>query len=347
MTIKCAARASASALALVAAILFVGANGAAAQAPGSPPPGMPPASPPPGAALPSGFPPGGLPPGGFPPGGFPPGGFPPGVDAAAALGLLPKLTEAQKIVAALPPPMKGGVFPQPPVPPDAPKPSADPRDFQGVWYHDQPLDVRVAVLDMYGLAPPVNMTGAQVISRRVMSTAKGKPYANASSICLPPGPQWQRDLNFPFQIVQGKAWVEFIFEEYHGRWNISLDPAASPLPAGKEYQGRSIGRWEGDTLIVESTDFKQALWLDVDGTPLSADGKLIQRIRKVDDGRGKPFIEIITTIDDPKYYTEPWNIVRRFLWHPNLAVFKEYNCEEQIGDPGVSADAGLVTEPKD
>jgi hypothetical protein len=329
MTIKC----SAGALALAAAIFSAGANGAAAQAPGSPPPGAafpgPPGAGPPGPKGELSGPPRGAP--------GPASGPPPGI----------QLTEAQKVVAALPPPVKAGVFPQPPVPADAPKPAADPRDFQGVWYHDQPLETRTALSDMYGLAAPVSTTGAEVIKRRVMSAEGGKPYANASSICLPPGPQWQHDLNFPFQIVQGKTWVEFIFEEYHGRWNISLDPAASPLPAGKEYQGRSVGHWEGDTLIVESTDFKQALWLDVDGTPLSADGKLIQRIRKVDDGRGKPFLEIITTIDDPKYYTETWSIVRRFAWHPNLAVFKEYNCEEQVGDPGVSADAGLVTEPED
>jgi hypothetical protein len=254
------------------------------------------------------------------------------------------LTDAQKIVAALSPPMKGIVFPQPPVPADAPMPAADPRDFQGVWYHDQPLEVRIQK-DMYGWEPPVSMAGAQVISRRVKSAEIGKPFANASAKCLPPGPQWQRDLNFPFQIVQGKTWVTFIFEEYHGRWNISLDTTASPLPAGKDYQGRSIGHWEGDTLVVESTDFKQALWLDVDGTPLSADGKLIQRIRKVDLGNGKPFLEVITTINDPKHYTDPWNIVRIFGWHPNLPVFKEYNCEEQVGDPSAITDSGLVAEP--
>lgn len=333
MTIQRAFRARmgslASVLAVAATILTVGATVAAAQ----------PAGPPPGAGAPSGPPPSGL------PGGLP-GGAPPGISAeAAALGPppLPPLTDAQKILADLPPPMKAGLLPQPPVPADAPKPSADPRDFQGVWFHNQPLETRLQK-DMYGWETPVTMAGAKVIARRVTSQAAGKPFVNASAKCLPPGPQWQRDLNFPFLIVQGKAQVEFIFEEYHGRWNITLDPKASPLPNGKEFMGRSIGHWEGDTLVVESTDFKQALWLDVDGTPLSADGKLIQRIRKVDLGNGKPFLEIVTTIIDPKHYTDPWNIVRTFGWQPNAAVFKEYNCEEQVGDPSAITDSGLVTE---
>jgi len=67
--------------------------------------------------------------------------------------------------------------------------------------------------------------------------------------------------------------------------------------------------------VVESSGFKQALWMDVDGTPVSANGKLIQRIRKVDNGDHAdhaPFLEIETTVVDPTYYTRPWTVVRTF-----------------------------------
>jgi hypothetical protein len=111
--------------------------------------------------------------------------------------------------------------------------------------------------------------------------------------------------------------------------------------------GYSVGHWDGDTLVVESSYFRQGLWLDVDGTPVSVNGKLIQRIRKVDYGDRAPFLEITSTIVDPTYYTKPWSVVRTFGWNPRLTVFNEYNCEEQIGDPSVSADAGLIPEPKD
>jgi hypothetical protein len=99
--------------------------------------------------------------------------------------------------------------------------------------------------------------------------------------------------------------------------------------------------------VVESSGFKQALWMDVDGTPVSANGKLIQRIRKVDNADHAPFLEIETTVVDPTYYTRPWTVVRTFAWQPALTSFSEYNCEEQIGDPTVDADAGLIPEPKD
>ena len=272
----------------------------------------------------------------LPPGGSAEGLPPPGM-------MVKQLTEAQKLVASLPPPQPGVGGPAK-LAPDAPKPSPDPRDFQGGWNHDTPLIFRMQQ-DKYGEPVPNNMAGAKVLERRVLALNEGTPYLNASAICRPPGIQWQHDLNMPFRIFQNDKYVEFVFEEYHGRWYIVLDPSFAPPPAEKQYQGYSVGHWDGNTLVVETTDMKQGLYLDVDGTPLSANGKLISRIRKIDDGQRRPFLEIETTIVDPTYYDEPWSVVRRFGWNP--ANFREYNCEEQIGDPFGDANAGLIPEPQD
>ena len=308
-------------------------------APSGPPTGMGPGGP----TFPAG-PPGSSP----PPQGPGPGlqGPPPGAPAGFMPPPPPPLTPAQQLVAALPGIGPAGLIPTPPVAPDAEMPSADPRDLQGTWFHNQALDPRIRQ-DMYGNATPFTMEGARILARRVTSERQGRPYVNASAICRPPGQQWQNDLNFPFQVFQSEDWIEFVYREYHGRWHIVLDPDAAPAPTSKAYMGRSIGHWEGDTLVVETRDWKQALWLDVEGTPLSADGKLVQRIRKVDSGNRKPFLEIVTTITDPKYYTDPWSIIRTYGWHPGLTLFEEYNCEEQIGAPDANADAGLVPEPTD
>ena len=283
----------------------------------------------------------------------PPNGGPPAAKGAGGpptFGLdlppPPPMTPAEKLVIGLPAPMPGAIFPTAPLAADAPMPTADPRDLEGTWYHNQALAFRMQ-RDMYGVLVPYNMDGAKVLARRVNSLKDGAPYINASAICRPPGPQWQHDLNMPFQIFQSPDAIEFVFEEYHGRWNVIMDPAKASPPRSKEYMGYSAGHWDGSTLVVESSNFKQALWLDVDGTPLSANGKLIQRIRKIDNGDHAPFLEIMTTVVDPSYYTRPWTVVRTFGWQPGLTVFSEYNCEEQIGDPSVHADAGLVPEPKD
>jgi len=68
--------------------------------------------------------------------------------------------------------------------------------------------------------------------------------------------------------------------------------------------GYSRGSWEGDTLVVESTSFRDLGWLDVNGAPLTSDGRLIERFRRPTVGR----LEIDITIDDPKAYTRPWTV---------------------------------------
>jgi len=284
------------------------------------------------------------------PRGLPPGAPPGGPDGPGLGQLLPpsgpELTDAQKLAASLPPPQPGAGGDRGPVPPGVELPSSDPRNIEGTWFHNQPLEFRIQK-DMLGRALPYTMEGAKVLERRVVSLHAGKPYSNASAICRPPGQQWQHDLNMPFQIFQSKDWIEIVFMEYHGRWKIVLNPAASPKPATKEYMGYSVGRWDGDTLVVETTDFKQGMWLDVDGTPISRDAKMIHRIRKVDYGERRPYLEVQTTVIDPKYYTHAWSVVRSWGWNPDAALFREYNCEEQVGDPSGGPDAGLIPEPTD
>lgn len=223
---------------------------------------------------------------------------------------------------------------------NAPEPSADPHRLDGVWLHDSLLVFQNST-DMYGKKTPFNEAGKKVAKRRVLSYKIGTPYINASARCIPPGQPWQLDLNFPFHIFQSKDRFDILFQEYHGYWEISMNAAKAP-PAG--YMGRSIGHWDGNTLVVETTGFKQGLWIDVDGTPVSKDAKLEQRIRKVHTDHW--YLEDVFTLYDPTYYTRPWSWVRDYSWRPDMAVMAEYNCELQTGEKD-GLDASLVPEPED
>jgi hypothetical protein len=193
---------------------------------------------------------------------------------------------------------------------------------------------------MFGKRTPFTTAGRKVATRRVMSYKLGTPYINASARCLPPGQPWQMDLNFPFRIFQSKDRFDILFQEYHGYWEISMNAAKAP-PAG--YMGRSIGHWDGNTLVVETTGFKQGLWIDVDGTPVSKNAKLEQRIRKVHTDHW--YLEDVFTLDDPTYYTRPWSWVRDYSWRPDMAVTAEYNCELQTGEKD-GLDTSLIPEPE-
>jgi hypothetical protein len=71
------------------------------------------------------------------------------------------------------------------------------------------------------------------------------------------------------------------------------------------FDGYSVGRWEGNTLVVETKGFKDGGWLDHNGSPLTDAATVIERFRRVSYGK----LEIEITVDDPKAYTAPWTII--------------------------------------
>ncbi len=230
------------------------------------------------------------------------------------------------------------------LPHDAPQPAADPRNLEGTWYHDQVLDLRIT-RDMHGIALPYTSVGQKILDRRLKANYVDKtPYANPGDECLPPGQPWQLDLNFPFQIYQSKNTVTFVFQEFHGIWNIRMNQPHR-VTGPREYMGDSVGHWEGDTLVVDTVRYKERMWLDFDGTPASADAHLISRIRKVHNDFWE--LEIVTTVDDPQTYSAPWSMLRTYSWRPNMTDLIEYNCESQVGGEGGVARFGLSPEPKD
>jgi hypothetical protein len=231
-----------------------------------------------------------------------------------------------------------------PLPPDAPKPSADPRNFEGVWLHDQVGVMRIEFDDDH---KPVPFTekGRLIRDRRIKSGQSGSPYINASLRCVPPGQPWELELNFPFRVFQTDKYMVFSFEEYHVVWSIRMsDHHKLDQPA--QYMGDSIAHWEGNTLVVETTNYKTGYWIDGHGTPMSKNGRLIQRIRRIDDG-GSPKLEITTTIDDKDMYAKPWSFARTFAWRPDRENFVEFNCERQAGAPDGISRYGAIPEPSE
>ena len=236
---------------------------------------------------------------------------------------------------------RGFVMPRPPLPANAPQPSPDPRNFDGTWYHEDSLVFYIGV-DMFGNPVPFTDEGRKVTQRRWDSIdKKGAPFIYASTYCIPTGQPLQFDLNMPFQVFQTKDHLNFTFEEYHGLWQISLDPDKVPAPG---YMGPSVAHWDGDTLVVETKGFKEGFWVTGHGSSASKDAKLTQRIRKVKSG-DRWYLEMIYTLDDPTFYTRPWSWARKYAWHPDMTLFREYNCELSTGAKG-GLDPSLVPEPQ-
>ena len=138
-------------------------------------------------------------------------------------------------------------------------------------------------------------------------------YDNPDGLCLPQGPlEYHLDPQ-PREIIQLPRRTLIIFESNYGIRTIYAD--GRPLPPQGQPQpywhGYSVGRWEGDTFVAESNNFRGALtgqpgdgWLDGRGHPFTDALRLTERFRRVNFGQ----LEIDVTIDDPKAYTRPFTV---------------------------------------
>lgn len=213
-----------------------------------------------------------------------------------------------------------------PLAPDAPKPTPDRKDLRGTWVKldEKPEQLRT----VQGTPPPYTAAAQKMQSSRWQASQQGRPIANPAVMCRAPGVLWNLNISwFPLRVMQDERQVVFMFERFHSIWRIALNQPLpkSPKPA---YMGHSVGHWEGTTLVVETAGLRDGLWLDESGTFISDQARLISRITKHPQ-EGK--LEVLTTIDDPKNYTQPWTIRQTLRWRPDYAVMAEHDCEETSG----------------
>ncbi len=149
--------------------------------------------------------------------------------------------------------------------------------------------------------PPYTEWGDAITQERIDDMARGNP----DGYCLPMGHMHYHLHPQPRKIVQTPDLVLIINEANSGLRQIFLDgrelPGSDALPW---WFGYSIGRWEGDTLVVETTGFRDDVWLDYNGSPLTSSGKITERFRRPNFGA----LEIDVTIEDPMAYTEPFTV---------------------------------------
>src|SRR5213083_2920157 len=122
--------------------------------------------------------------------------------------------------------------------------------------------------------------------------------------CMPRGAPriWTDD--YYKRIFQLPGRVIILTERNMQYRQIFTDGRPLPKDPNPTWNGNSTGHWDGDTLVVETTGFRDDLWLDASGNPLTEQGKMTERIRRPTYGN----LEIEITINDPKAYTAPWTV---------------------------------------
>ena len=141
--------------------------------------------------------------------------------------------------------------------------------------------------------------------------------------CFPPGVPRIYLYNFPVQIVQIPGQVLMLFEYDHFVRRIYTDGRPHDADQGPLWMGDSIGKWEGDTLVVDTTNFNDKTFIDRVGRPHSSALHVIERIRRIDHDS----LEIAFTVDDPNAYTKPWGTKLIFELKPTWKI-TENVCED-------------------
>lgn len=199
-------------------------------------------------------------------------------------------------------------------------------DFSGIWNpirvpctpsgvgavfgcSDVPLGVPIGLFDVTATGSQDGQLGTTsklpyqpgveaVVQQNVAQDRRGDPTTR----CLPISPVRQWADFFPQKLVQTADSLT-VLSEYMAQFRqIFLDGRPLPKDPVPSFKGYSTGHWEGDALVVETTGYKDGLWLDLKGDPLTSSGRTIERIRRPNYGS----LEVEFTVEDPKVYTRSW-----------------------------------------
>ena len=174
--------------------------------------------------------------------------------------------------------------------------------------------------DLPGFALPYSEAGRKALDHNLTQTID--PEAR----CLISGSPRLTTSVLPFEILHTSKRLAFFYYLSWHRW-VWLDgrkPEADPDPA---YLGNNTGHWEGDTLVIESSGFKDSadgrLWLDDNGNPQSSQATLVERWTRPD----RQHLNLELTYTDPVYYTQPIHYARSWVLGAAGEQLTEFSCE--------------------
>jgi hypothetical protein len=196
-------------------------------------------------------------------------------------------------------------------------------DLSGTWTNPQDFLKFGGIFDIGVKIPggaPLQPWAVALKTQRMAANMRDNPEV----WCLPIGNVLFNFHPFPRKMIQTPNLLVILYETHQGVRQIFLDgrpkPDNDPQPW---WYGYSRGWWEGDTLVVETTNYRDGGWLDIGGSPLTDAARTVERFRRVNYGQ----LEIEITIDDPKAYTQPFsvNLTQRLM--PDTELI-EMVCQE-------------------
>lgn len=201
----------------------------------------------------------------------------------------------------------------------APKMADGHSDLSGVWSPDtRPLQV-IAPQESIPFQP-----WSRKLAEERSDGSRGKD--DPAAYCVPGMPKLLV-LPYPYKIVPVPGMMLMLYEGFTTYRQIFTDGRALPKDPQPSWLGYSVGKWDGDTFVVETIGVNERTWLDNAGRPHSDAMHLTERYHRRDFGH----MEMQLTIDDPKTYSKPWTVNENAQLLPDTDLL-EYICSENNKD---------------
>jgi len=196
-------------------------------------------------------------------------------------------------------------------------------DLSGIWQVPGIRFLLNIAVDLKDVNVPFQPWAAAIYKERVENFGKDDP----NNRCLPSITPEKVAVTSPWKVVEIPGETIILYESRTIFRQIFTDGRAFPKDMQPAWQGYSIGRWDGDTFVVETKGFNDKGWLDTNGHPVTDALHVIERYTRKDFGH----MDVAITIDDPKAYTRPWTVVEPAVYQPDTELI-EYICEENNRD---------------
>jgi hypothetical protein len=198
-------------------------------------------------------------------------------------------------------------------------------DFNGVWDHPRVQDIRRDVNGCGALTPGCTQKGSGELS----FTAEGNKQWQGEKIdytayCLPWGYLRAGQTEYPLEIVQTPDRLAFLFESNNIFHVVPLDGRDHPKNLTPSWLGNSVGKWEGDTLVIDTIGFNGKTYIDTAQHPSSDALHVVERISFIDPQH----LSYEVTLEDPKMYSKPIKNSRVFSRMKPGDELMEYWCME-------------------
>lgn len=198
-------------------------------------------------------------------------------------------------------------------------------DLAGFWLPTNPTKFLLNMAaDMKESEIPLTTAGHAIYSQRIANNGKDHPGVS----CLPSGIPEKLNIPDGLKIVQTEDLTLMLHESRTIYRQIFTDGRPLPKNAQPMWMGYSIGRWEGDTFVVETIGQNGRTWLDMRGLPGGESLKITERYTRPTVGH----MLIDVTIEDSQFYTKPWSAKLDWTLLPDTDLIESI-CEENNKDP--------------